>query len=239
MNFHSIRVRYLWNEVCVLYFRAYGEIDNSEISIFHEKSIYFANSQREKRPEAPFFTRRDNAPFCDITGKEAQNWCEKCYLTCVLLVKLWNGFMKGRITWFLRYFSNLYTIILRYYMWTCNLISQGQLVTFSVYIICIWSTLVRSSSLISYHRYFVSNIRMHNYLRGFVAMTFVNSPSFTFVVGGISLNLATRQAACHASCLASCHGHKLACALMLRLTVRPQMTRRLRDVTVLTDVHSW
>ena len=39
-------------------------------------------------PEASCFTLRDNAPSYDVTGKEARNWCKKCYVTCVLLENL-------------------------------------------------------------------------------------------------------------------------------------------------------
>ena len=36
----------------------------------------------------------------DVPGKEARNWCKKCYVTCVSFENLWNhGFMKGRIMW--------------------------------------------------------------------------------------------------------------------------------------------
>ena len=54
---------------------------------------------RENHPEASCFTRRHNVPSYDDTGKEAQNWCKKCYVTCVLLENLWNGFMLGEIMW--------------------------------------------------------------------------------------------------------------------------------------------
>ena len=70
-----------------------------KISIFHEKSMYFEKISRENRPEASCFTRRHNAPSLssyDVTDKEAPNWCKKCYVTCVLLENLWNGFWKGK-----------------------------------------------------------------------------------------------------------------------------------------------
>ena len=69
------------------------------INIFHEKSIYFEKITRENRPEASCFTRRRNAPSYDVTGKGAQNCSKKCYVTCVILENLWNGFMKGEIMW--------------------------------------------------------------------------------------------------------------------------------------------
>ena len=53
----------------------------------------------ENRPEASCFTRRHNDPSYDVTGKEVRNWCKKCYVMCVLLENLWNGFMKGWIMW--------------------------------------------------------------------------------------------------------------------------------------------
>ena len=46
---------------------------------------------------ASCFTRRHNASSYDVTGKEAPNWCKKCYVTCVLLGNLCNDFMKGQI----------------------------------------------------------------------------------------------------------------------------------------------
>ena len=50
--------------------------------------MYFEKLPRENRPEASCFTRRHNAPSYDVTGKEAPNWCKKCYVTCVLLENL-------------------------------------------------------------------------------------------------------------------------------------------------------
>ena len=70
-----------------------------KISIFHEKSMYFEKIPRENRPETSCFTRRHNAPSYDVTGKEARNCSKKCYVTCVILENLWNGFMKGKIMW--------------------------------------------------------------------------------------------------------------------------------------------
>ena len=59
--------------------------------------MYSEKILRENCPKALCFTRRHNAPSCDVTGKEARNCCKKCYVTCVLLKKLCNGFMKGQI----------------------------------------------------------------------------------------------------------------------------------------------
>ena len=63
------------------------------------KSMYFEKIPRENRLNASCFTRRHNAPPSDVTGKEARTWCKKCYVTCVLLKNLWNGFMKRLIMW--------------------------------------------------------------------------------------------------------------------------------------------
>ena len=47
--------------------------------------MYFEKILRENCPEASCFTRRHNALSYDVTGKEAPNWCKKCYVTRVLL----------------------------------------------------------------------------------------------------------------------------------------------------------
>ena len=74
--------------------------DNSEkYQYLMKKSMCFEKIARENRPEASCFTRRQNAPSYDITDKEARNWCKNCYVTCVLLDNLWNGFMKGKVMW--------------------------------------------------------------------------------------------------------------------------------------------
>ena len=70
-----------------------------KISIFREKSMHFEIIPRENRPETTCFTRRHNAPSYDVTGKGVRNSSKKCYVTCVILENLWNGFMKGKIMW--------------------------------------------------------------------------------------------------------------------------------------------
>ena len=40
--------------------------------------------------------RSHNVPSYDVTGKGARNCSKKCYVTCVILENLWNGFMKGK-----------------------------------------------------------------------------------------------------------------------------------------------
>ena len=57
--------------------------------------MYFEKIPHENRPEASCFTWRHNAPCYDVTGKGARNCSKKCYVTCVILENLWNGFMKG------------------------------------------------------------------------------------------------------------------------------------------------
>ena len=64
-----------------------------------KKSVYFEKITRENRPEASCLTRRHNAPSYDVTGKGARNCSKKCYVTCVMLENLWNGFMKGKLMW--------------------------------------------------------------------------------------------------------------------------------------------
>ena len=63
------------------------------------KHKYYEKITHENRTEALCFMRRHNADSYDITGKEARNWYKKCYVMCVLLENLWNGFMTGRIMW--------------------------------------------------------------------------------------------------------------------------------------------
>ena len=72
----------------------------NNIDISWKKSMFLEDSPR-KSPWSVVscFTRRHNAPSNDVTGKEAQNWCKKCYVTCVLLQNLLNGFVKGRVMW--------------------------------------------------------------------------------------------------------------------------------------------
>ena len=53
--------------------------------------MYFEEILQENRPEVVCFMQHLNASFYDVTGKEARNWCKKCYVTCVLLE---NKFMK-------------------------------------------------------------------------------------------------------------------------------------------------
>ena len=117
MNFHS--TRYLWNE-CVFYIPSIwrGNIKQTtsfintvwnenlfqilfitwsfrKISIFHDKNCIL----RKFRHEASCFTRRHNAPLYDVTDKGVRNCSKKCFVTCVILENLWNGFMKGKIMW--------------------------------------------------------------------------------------------------------------------------------------------
>ena len=123
MNFHFIR--YLWNKLCVLYpeplamgytsktrneFHRYlikwKFISDSfyymiilKISIFHEKTVYFEKIPCKNCLERSCLTWLHNDSTYDVANKEAGNWCKKCYEMGVLLENLWNGFMKGQITW--------------------------------------------------------------------------------------------------------------------------------------------
>ena len=49
-----------------------------------KKSMYFEKISGKNYPEASCFTRCHNAPSYDVTGKEARNWCRKCYVTCLI-----------------------------------------------------------------------------------------------------------------------------------------------------------
>ena len=54
-----------------------------------QKTVYFEKIPCENHPETSCFTRRYNDPTYNVTGKEARNWCKKCYVKCVLLEDLW------------------------------------------------------------------------------------------------------------------------------------------------------
>ena len=110
MNLHFIR--YLWNELYVLYPRAHTVWNENSFQIlfitwwFRKKYQYFMKKgcilrkiPRKIRPGALCFTRRENAASYDVTGKEARNLCKKVLCYVWLFEKLWNSFMKGRIIW--------------------------------------------------------------------------------------------------------------------------------------------
>ena len=40
------------------------------------KKVRIMKILRENRSEASCFLRRHNTPSCDVTGKEARNWCK-------------------------------------------------------------------------------------------------------------------------------------------------------------------
>ena len=63
------------------------------------KSVYFEKIPRENPPEASCFTGRHNATSYDVTGKGARNCSKKCYVMCVILENILNGYMKGKIMW--------------------------------------------------------------------------------------------------------------------------------------------
>ena len=64
-----------------------------------KKSLYFEKIPYKNCPEVSCFMRCHNVHSYNISGKEAQNWRKKCYVMCVLLENLLNGFMKGQILW--------------------------------------------------------------------------------------------------------------------------------------------
>ena len=67
-----------------IHYRFFLSHENSEkISIFLEKSVYFEKIQRENRHETSCFARRHNAYTCDVTVKDARNWCKKYYVTYI------------------------------------------------------------------------------------------------------------------------------------------------------------
>ena len=47
--------------------------------------MYYVKIPRENRPEALCFMRCYNAPYYDVTTKEARSWCKICFVTRVLL----------------------------------------------------------------------------------------------------------------------------------------------------------
>ena len=114
MNFHFILTLLLWTS-CVFYIPSLwqGDIKHKmsfkyrmkwkiisgsfyhmilwKISIFHEKVCILRKFHAKITLKCLYFTQLHNAPSYDVTGKETQNWCKKCYVACVLLENLWKG----------------------------------------------------------------------------------------------------------------------------------------------------
>ena len=78
-----------------IHFRFFLSHDTSEKYQYFMKKVCILRKISAKPPGSAVLYQRHNTPSFDVTGKEAQKYCKKCYVTCVLLENLWNGFMKG------------------------------------------------------------------------------------------------------------------------------------------------
>ena len=120
MNFHFIR--YVWNELCFISpSLCRGDIKHttSVIDTVLKMKIhfrFFLSHYNSEKYQCNFMKKvcilrkfrakidLKRRALSDVImillmtslAKEARNWCKKCYVMCVLLENLWNGF----ITWF-------------------------------------------------------------------------------------------------------------------------------------------